>query len=181
MLYCTYLQLGQTFKSVTFLLIDWLILSFINKWGKSLPRDNFPYVLVYRILTDWTLLLAIPASWPFVKYFAPYKMTEHYLDLAFKCHSMYCWKCNYKKPKLDQVCITCPYAILSCAAIFQSLELLLRNSCSGFFNASNGMLFILFYNCVGFSEEGIRPVSLFVWEVRLCGKRLVEVTVLELQ
>lgn len=30
------------------------------------------------------------------------------------------------------------------------------------FSTSNGVLFILFNNCVGFSEAGIKPMSLFV-------------------
>lgn len=53
----------------------------------------------------------------------------------------------------------------SCHFVLQSFKV--SNFYSGiaamfFSNASNGVLFISFYNCVGFSEERIKPVSLFV-------------------
>lgn len=72
--------------------------------------------------------------------------------------------------KLDKVCITCSHAILSCASVFQSLEHLLRKVPFSFPMHLMVCFLFLFYHCVGFSEKGIRPVSLFcvrgetVWE-----------------
>lgn len=118
-LYCTYLQLGKIIKSINFY---WLIDSFFHsfkKWGKSLQSDCFPVhniiglCISIKNIDSLNIITCHTSCMAFGQVVFPHiKMTEHYLDLALMCHSMYWWKCKEKKPKLDQLCITCPHAIL---------------------------------------------------------------------
>jgi len=73
-------------------------------------------------------------------------------------------KVQPKETENYKVCITCSQAFFSCAGVFQSLEHLLRKVSFTFPMHLTECFLFLFHHCVGFSEEGIRPVSLFLCE-----------------